>query len=153
MQVPPIVGIDSMHGANYIQGTILYPHALHVAASFDPRNAYASARSAARHTRSAGISWVFAPVVDVAVSTRFPRVYESSGEDPRMAEVFGAAIVQGLQGMSLRTEHLQRVLGAGKAGSLETPAPQPIPADLSAPDVVAACMKHFIGYALSCRGP
>jgi beta-glucosidase-like glycosyl hydrolase len=153
VQVPPIVGIDSMHGANYVQGATLYPHALHVAASFEPAHAYASARSAARHTRGVGISWVFAPVVDVAVATRFPRVYESAGEDPRMAEVFGVAIVEGLQGMPLATEHLQRVLQGGGAVRGDAPAPQAIPDDLSAPDVVAACMKHFVGYVLQtqCR--
>jgi beta-glucosidase-like glycosyl hydrolase len=144
-QVPPIVGIDSMHGANYIKDAPLYPHALHAAASFNARHAYQSGRSAARHTRGAGISWVFAPVVDVAVATRFPRVYECAGEDPRMAEVFGAAIVQGLQGMPFCTEHLQRVLREGQNPGADELSPQPIPEDLSASDVVAACMKHFIG--------
>ena len=85
-KVPPIFGIDSMHGANYVRDAPMFPHMLHAAASFDPEHAYAAARSAARHTRAAGIEWVFAPVLDVAVASRFPRVYESAGEDPKIGK-------------------------------------------------------------------
>ena len=143
-QVPPIFGIDSMHGANYVHGAPMFPHALHVAASFDPAHAHRAARSAARHTRAAGIPWVFAPVLDVAVAARFPRVYESAGEDPQMAAIFGAAIVQGLQGMPLETTHLQRVVRAEGGAAAQGPV-RGVPDDLSGGDVVAACMKHFIG--------
>jgi beta-glucosidase-like glycosyl hydrolase len=148
VQVPPVFGIDSMHGANYVHGAPMFPHMLHVAASFEPEHAYAAARSGARHTRGAGIDWVFAPVCDVAVTSRFPRVYESGGEDPRVSGVFAAAIVQGLQGMPLRTARLRRVPAAEQPrDERAAPAPAPIPDDLSEPDVVAACMKHFIGCA------
>ena len=140
VQVPPIVGLDSMHGANYVRGAPMFPHALHTASSFNPRNAHAAGRAAARHTRAAGVPWVFAPVLDVAVASRFPRVYETAGEDPLMAAVFGAALVQGLQGMPLATRGLRGVLGGARDAV-------PVPADLSAGDVVAACMKHFIGCA------
>ena len=144
--MPPIFGIDSMHGANYVRDAPMFPHMLHAAASFDPQHAYNAARSAARHTRAAGIDWVFAPVLDVAVHSRFPRVYESGGEDPRVAGVFGAAIVQGLQGMPLRTAALRRVPKAQQAESERAmPMRAAIPNDLSGADVVAACMKHFIG--------
>ena len=59
MQIPPIFGIDSVHGASYIKDAVMYPHALHAAASWDPRHTYLAMRSAARHTRAGGIHWVF----------------------------------------------------------------------------------------------
>jgi beta-glucosidase-like glycosyl hydrolase len=121
----------------------MFPHTLHVAASLNPAHAYHSARSAARHTRSAGINWVFAPVLDVAVASRFPRVYESAGEDPKLAGIFGVATVQGLQGMSLRTAALRSVVGEER--DREGDGRAAVPEDLSGPSVVAACMKHFIG--------
>lgn len=97
MQVPPVFGIDSMHGANYVKDAVMYPHALHAAASFNTQHAWNAARSAARHTRASGIGWVFAPVLDLPMASGFPRVYESSGEDPALIAAMGTASVQGLQ--------------------------------------------------------
>ena len=86
-----------MHGANYVKDAVMFPHALHAAASFNPMHAWHAARSAARHTRAAGIGWVFAPVLDLPMASRFPRVYESCGEDPVLIAAMGVAFVQGLQ--------------------------------------------------------
>jgi beta-glucosidase len=91
-----------MHGANYIGDAPLFPHALHGAASYNPANVYLATRSAARHTRAAGIGWVFAPVMDLPMAARFPRVYESCGEDPTVITALGVAMVQGLQASAPR---------------------------------------------------
>lgn len=151
MQVPPVFGLDSIHGANYVADAIMYPHALHTAASFKVQHAHNAARSAARHTRAAGIGWVFAPVLDLPMNSRFPRVYESCGEDPVVISAFAVAMVQGLQGMKLDVAelmgHSSSVAQKQGAGIV------PIPDDLSADDVVAACMKHFVAYVphAACR--
>lgn len=97
MQIPPVFGLDSMHGANYVKDAVMFPHALHTAASFQPMHGWHAARSAARHTRAAGIGWVFAPVLDLPMASGFPRVYESSGEDPALITAMGVSSVQGLQ--------------------------------------------------------
>lgn len=142
VQVPPVFGLDSIHGANYVADAVMYPHALHTAASFKVQHAHNAARSAARHTRAAGIGWVFAPVLDLPMNSRFPRVYESCGEDPVVIAAFAVAMVQGLQGMQLDVAGLM-----GAAGQTQGTESLAIPDDLSANDVVAACMKHFVAYA------
>lgn len=147
MQVPPVFGLDSIHGANYVADAVMYPHALHTAASFNVQNAHNAARSAARHTRASGIGWVFAPVLDLPMNSRFPRVYESCGEDPVVISTFAVAMVQGLQGMPLAVSELMGSGAGPPGGSAKGAGSVPIPDDLSADDVVAACMKHFVAYA------
>eukprot|EP00892_Ulva_mutabilis_P005303 jgi/Ulvmu1/3144/UM015_0184.1 len=142
-KTPPVFGLDSMHGAAYVKDAIMFPHALHAASSFNTTHAWHSARSAARHTRAAGVSWVFAPVLDLPMASRFPRVYESCGEDPALITAMGVAFVQGLQGMEHDVEHHTH-------GSPQTC--EQIPDDLAADDVVAACMKHFVAYQASRSG-
>jgi beta-glucosidase-like glycosyl hydrolase len=143
--VPPVFGLDSIHGANYVADAVMYPHALHAAASFNVRHAHNAARSAARHTRAAGIGWVFAPVLDLPMNSRFPRVYESSGEDPVVIAAFAVAMLQGLQGMQL---DIGKLMGhSSGAGQAQCATSVPIPDDLSSDDVVAACMKHFVACA------
>jgi hypothetical protein len=50
-----------------------------------------------------------------------------------------------MQGMKLDVQHL---MGLERSQAAE---PRSIPADLSADDVVAACMKHFVACAFSAR--
>ena len=81
------------------------------------------------------------------MAARFPRVYESPGEDPRLTSVLGVASVQGLQGMEHGTAALQRLASA----AVEEPGVRTaIPGNLTRPDVVAATAKHFIGCAEMC---
>lgn len=82
VQIPPVFGIDSMHGANYVSDAVMFPHAINLAAAFSPELAHASGRATAQQTRGAGMPWAFAPLFDVAMAPRFPRVYETFGEDP-----------------------------------------------------------------------
>lgn len=152
VQVPPVFGLDSIHGANYVADAVMFPHALHTAASFKVEHAHNATRSAARHTRAAGIGWVFAPVLDLPMNSRFPRVYESCGEDPVVIAAFAVAMVQGLQGMPLDVSALKGLNSSRSRQDVGAPS-VPIPDDLSADDVVAACMKHFTAYApLNCTG-
>ena len=106
-------------------------------------------------------------MLDVAVASRFPRVYECAGEDPRAAAAHGRAIVQGLQGTPLATAAARRVASvdtpdpdrggegapedtAARDVAAEAAARHDIPPNLSGPDVVAGCIKHFIACALAC---
>ena len=72
---------------------------------------------AAVEATAVGIRWTFSPMLDIARDPRWGRVAEGSGEDPYLDALMGAAMVRGYQG-----------------------------ADLSAPDAMAACVKHFAGY-------
>lgn len=80
-------------------------------------------RITAKDSKAAGIPWVFAPILGIAVQPAWSRVFEMFGEDPHVASQLGAALVRGLQG------------GASGNGPL------------SEPQAVAACAKHYIGVA------
>ncbi|KAK3813347.1 MAG: glycoside hydrolase superfamily [Benniella sp.] len=121
--VPMIYGLDSVHGANYVDGAILFPQQIGVAATFNRTKAYEAGRITAKDTRAAGIPWVFTPILDVAVHKLWPRVYETYGEDPFVVSEMGSATIRGLQGNYKRDRRR-----------------------------VAACMKHFIGYSASRNG-
>ncbi|KAG0226037.1 hypothetical protein BGW41_004420 [Actinomortierella wolfii] len=115
--------LDSVHGANYVDGAILFPQQIGLAATFNPVIAEEVGRITAKDTRTAGIPWVFGPILDVAVHKMWPRVYETFGEDPHVISQFGRAIIHGLQGNYKEDRYR-----------------------------VAACMKHFIGYSASRDG-
>ncbi|KAF9288319.1 hypothetical protein BGZ68_000448 [Mortierella alpina] len=122
-KIPIIYGLDSVHGANYVDGATMFPQQIGLAATFNRTLAYEAGRIAAKDTRAAGIPWVFAPILDVAIHKLWPRVYESFGEDPFLVSQMGSAIIKGLQG-NYKNDRSR----------------------------VAACMKHFIGYSASRNG-
>ncbi|NHN36938.1 glycosyl hydrolase [Pseudomaricurvus alcaniphilus] len=110
--IPLLVGRDVIHGFRTI-----FPIPLGQAASWNPAVVREGARIAALEAASTGVNWTFAPMIDVTRDPRWGRIAESLGEDPWLASVLGAAMVQGFQGDDL----------AGKG-------------------TIAACAKHFAGY-------
>lgn len=58
----------------------MFPQQIGLAATFNTTHAYEVGRITAKDTRAAGIPWVFAPILDIAVHKLWPRVYESFGE-------------------------------------------------------------------------
>lgn len=110
--IPLIIGLDVIHGFRTV-----YPIAIAEAGTFDPELMEKTARMAARESRANGITWHFAPMIDVARDARWGRVSEGPGEDPYLASVFAAAKVRGLQ-----DDHSEE------------------------DSFVAACLKHYIGY-------
>lgn len=95
----------------------VFPTPLAIGASFDPECARIMARVSASEARAVGINWTFAPMIDIARDARWGRTAEGCGEDPYLTSIMGAAMVKGFQGDNL-----------------------------SAPDSVAACAKHFVAY-------
>ena len=118
-----IYGIDSIHGANYIQGATLFPQEIGMAATWNPELMKRGSEIAAMETRAAGIPWSFSPVLDIGRQPLWPRFYETFGEDPYLAKVMGAAFVRGLEGT-----------------------------DVSSQDHVAASLKHYMGYSFPLSG-
>jgi beta-glucosidase len=112
------LGIPLIMGRDVIHGfRTIFPIPLAQAATWDPQLAQACARAAAKEAALAGFQWTFAPMMDIARDPRWGRIAESFGEDPYLASIFAAAVVRGFQGN-----------------------------DLSEPDAIAACAKHFVGY-------
>src|SRR6266516_4873548 len=121
--IPVIYGIDSIHGANYIQGATLFPQEIGMAATWNPELMKRATEIAAMETRAAGIPWSFSPVLDIGRQPLWPRFYETFGEDPYLAKVMGVAFVRGLEG-----------------------------SDVGAQDHVAASLKHYMGYSFPLSG-
>jgi len=121
--IPVLYGIDAMHGANYTQEAILYPQAQGMAATWNLDLVRELSHRTARDVRASGIPWNFAPVLDTGRDPRWPRFYETFGEDVHLTTAMGLATIHGLQG-----------------------------SDVNAPDRVASTLKHFIGYSGSESG-
>jgi len=118
------LGIPLVFGRDVIHGyRTIFPIPLGLGATFDPELVEATAAAAAAEAAEDGVDWTFAPMVDVARDPRWGRVAESPGEDPHHVSVMGAAMVRGFQGL-----------------------------DPAAPDRVAACAKHFVGYGAAEAG-
>ncbi len=123
LKIPVIYGIDTIHGANYIQGATLFPQEIAMAATWNPLLMQRAAEFAAAETRVAGIPWTFSPVLDLGRQPLWPRFYETFGEDPYLASVMGAAFVRGVEGD-----------------------------DISKPTHVAVSLKHYLGYSFPLTG-
>jgi beta-glucosidase len=121
--IPMIYGIDSIHGANYVQGATLFPQEIGMAATWNPELMKRGAEIAAMETRAAGIPWSFSPVLDIGRQPVWPRFYETFGEDPYLAKVMGVAFVRGMEG-----------------------------SDVGSQDHVATSLKHYMGYSFSFNG-
>ncbi|RMH69376.1 MAG: beta-glucosidase BglX [Gemmatimonadetes bacterium] len=118
------LGIPLLVGRDVIHGfKTIFPIPLGQAATWNPTLIEQAARISAQEAASTGINWTFAPMMDIARDPRWGRIAESLGEDPYLTGVLAAAMIRGFQGT-----------------------------DLSAPDSIAACAKHFAGYGASESG-
>lgn len=113
--IPLIIGFDLIHGYKTIS-----PIPLAEAASWDLEAIKASAQMAADEASASGITWTFAPNVDISRDARWGRVMEGAGEDPFLGSKIAMARVLGFQGETRD--------------------------DLSKNNTIAACAKHFAGY-------
>ncbi|MGK7393190.1 MAG: glycoside hydrolase family 3 N-terminal domain-containing protein [Candidatus Cyclobacteriaceae bacterium M3_2C_046] len=121
-EIPMVFGIDHIHGTNYIEEGTIFPHEINLGATFNPEFARQTGQITAREAAALGHHWNFAPVLGVGRNKLWSRLYETFGEDTRVAEVMGAAYIEGLE---------QETVGPYK---------------------MAACAKHFIGYSIPNSG-
>lgn len=91
--IPILVSRDVIHGFKTI-----FPIPLGLAATFDPELVESGARVAAVEAAFCGVRWTFSPMLDISRDPRWGRIAESSGEDPYLDAVMGAAMVRGYQG-------------------------------------------------------
>lgn len=118
------LGIPLIFGYDVIHGQkTMFPIPLGEAASWDPSLAELSSSIAAKEATAMGLHWTFGPMVDVGRDARWGRVMEGAGEDTYLGCAFAKARVYGFQGD-----------------------------DLSSDVTLAACAKHFAGYAFSEAG-
>ncbi|RMF59606.1 MAG: beta-glucosidase [Calditrichaeota bacterium] len=123
--IPVIYGIDAIHGANYTREATLFPQSIAMAATRNPELVKKCAEITAFEVRASGIPWNFSPILGVARTPLWPRFFETYGEDPYLVSQMGAAYIKGMEGETNQ---------------------------IGAPDRVAACMKHYLGYSFPLSG-
>jgi beta-glucosidase len=104
--IPDIYGLDHNHGVTYTQGGTLFPQPINLAASFNTELARTGAEICAYESRAANCPWVYNPVVDLSRDPRWPRVWESFGEDAIVNSKMVVAQIQGYQGTD--ANHIDR---------------------------------------------
>jgi len=110
--------IPILFGLDVIHGfKTEFPIPLGLASTWDPGIVEKVSRVAAMEASASGIRWTFSPMVDIARDARWGRMAEGAGEDPFLGSAMAAAYVRGYQGSRL-----------------------------DAPDSIAACAKHYVGY-------
>ncbi len=113
------LGIPLLIGLDIIHGhRTLFPIPLAEAGIFDEAVWERTAREAAREGAAEGLAMTFAPMLDVSRDPRWGRTAEGPGEDPWLNARIAHAKVRGFQGP-----------------------------DLSSPESLAACAKHFVAYS------
>ncbi len=96
--IPDVYGLDHNHGVTYTQAGTLFPQPINLAASFNTELARAGAEITAYESRAANCPWVYNPVVDLGRDPRWPRIYESFGEDAIVNARMVEAEIRGYQG-------------------------------------------------------
>ena len=129
--IPCIYGLDMIHGASYLTDGSFYPQEINLGATFNREYAAMMGHAMAYETRAAQCPWVFSPVMDLGRDPRWPRHWESWGEDPylqsEMARVETVAI-QGGDPNHIDLEHaavsIKHFMGYGvpHTGKDRTPA-------------------------------
>ena len=96
--IPDIYGLDHNHGVTYTQGGTLFPQPINLGASFNTELARIGAEITAYESRAANCPWVYNPVVDLGRDPRWPRLWESFGEDAIVNSKMVVAEIKGYQG-------------------------------------------------------
>lgn len=113
------LGIPVLFARDIIHGfKTVYPIPLGQSTTWNPNLIEEAAKQTAIEATQTGVRLTFSPMVDVARDPRWGRIAEGYGEDTYLAGILGAATVRGYQGQ-----------------------------DLQAPNSLAGCVKHFVGYS------
>ena len=123
--IPCIYGLDMIHGATYLTDGTFYPQEINLAATFNREYARQMGRTMAYETRAAQVPWVFSPVMDLGRDPRWPRLWESFGEDP----------------------YLQAEMAREETLAIQGDDPNHV--DL---EHCAVSLKHFMGYGVPVSG-
>ncbi len=116
--------IPLLFGLDVIHGfRTEFPIPLGMASTWDPALVEKASHVAALEASAIGVRWTFSPMVDIARDARWGRIAEGAGEDPYLGSAMAAAYVRGYQG-----------------------------SHLDAPDTMAACAKHYVGYGAAEAG-
>lgn len=123
--IPIIYGVDQVHGVTYTVGGTLFPQQIGMAATWNRQLVAEGAEICAYESMAGNVPWNFSPILDLGRDPRWPRMWETYGEDSHLVSAMGVAAVRGYQGTDR-----ERVDGRH----------------------VAACLKHYLGYGAPYSG-
>ncbi len=123
--IPTVFGLNMIDGATYLTDGTFFPQEINLAATFERSFASEMGRIMAYETRAAMVPWIFSPVMDLGRDPRWPRHWESWGEDP----------------------YLQSEMSEAETVAAQGEDPNHI--DL---DHVAVSIKHYLGYGAPVTG-
>lgn len=115
LQIPPIFGIDAIHGHCLLNGATVFPSQLAMSCSFNKELIRQMGAATAREVAADGIDWTFSPVLCIARDPRWGRVDETFGEDSYLVGELGAAIIEGYESDNLIIACAKHYLGYGEA--------------------------------------
>lgn len=115
LQIPPIFGIDAIHGHALLQGATIFPSQLAMSCSFNRALIREMGRVTAREVSADGLDWTFSPVLCIARDLRWGRVDETFGEDSFLIGELGTAIIDGYECDSLIIACAKHYLAYGEA--------------------------------------
>lgn len=129
--IPALIMTDPRHGYTELAGASVeggqfaqFPNGVGIAALDDPEFTRKYADLVREDLRAVGFAMLLGPQIDLASEPRWPRNFDTYGEDPEVAARMAEAFVTGLQDG----------------------------ADGLHPGSVAAVIKHFAGYSASATG-
>ncbi len=129
--IPAVIMTDPRHGNTELEGASLaggwfsqWPNGVGIAALGDADLTEAYAAIVRDDLRAVGLTVFLGPQIDLASEPRWPRNFDTLGEDPELSASLAPAFVRGLQGSD----------------------------NGIAPGGVAAVIKHFAGYSASDTG-
>lgn len=125
LKIPVLYGVDAIHGVNYTDKCTLFPQEIAMAATFNRSLVHREAEISAYETRASSVPWTFSPVLDLGIDARWPRIWETFGEDPYLTSAMAVEIVKGYQGNDPNNIDKYHV---------------------------SACAKHYLGYSVPVSG-
>ena len=102
--IPALFAEEALHGV-CSPGHTAFPQVIGLASTWNPELVRHVGAAIAAELRSSNVHMSFGPVLDVARDARWGRTEETFGEDPCLTSRMGVAIVRGMQGESLSTDH------------------------------------------------
>ena len=115
--IPIVYATDAVHGANYTEGSTIFPHQIAMAATWNPELVEKMGEITAYELRASNTPWNYAPVLDISWQAQWGRIYETFGEDTYLTTSMGNSFLKGAQSDNMANT-----------------------------EKTALCLKHLIGY-------
>ena len=117
LKIPPIYGIDAVHGHNNVVGATVFPHNIGLGCTNDPELIYQVNQATAVEVAATGLHWTFSPCITIPKDDRWGRQYEGYSESTELVASLTFSAIRGY-------EDAVNMFGGRK---------------------IAACAKHFLG--------